>query len=160
MYAVIETGGKQYRVQEGDVITVEKLNAEAGEKVVFDKVLLMSDGKEVKVGTPYLTEAVTGSVVENGKGKKVIIFKYKAKKDYRKKQGHRQPYTMVKIESLTGEVKAAPVVEEVKEAKPAKKVSASMKKDELIAVAKANNIEVDEKATKAVIIETIEAALK
>ena len=78
MYAVIETGGKQYRVQEGDVITVEKLNVEAGETVVFDKVLLMSDGKEVKVGAPYLTEAVTGSVVENGKGKKVIIFKYKA----------------------------------------------------------------------------------
>ena len=156
MYAVIETGGKQYRVQEGDVITVEKLNVEAGETVVFDKVLLMSDGKEVKVGAPYLTEAVTGSVVENGKGKKVIIFKYKAKKDYRKKQGHRQPYTMVKIESLTGEVKAAPVVEEAKEVK---KVSASMKKDELIAFAKENNIAIDEKATKAVIIETIEAAL-
>jgi large subunit ribosomal protein L21 len=156
MYAVIETGGKQYRVQEGDVITVEKLNVEAGETVVFDKVLLMSDGKEVKVGAPYLNEAVTGSVVENGKGKKVIIFKYKAKKDYRKKQGHRQPYTMVKIESLTGEVKAAPVVEEAKEVK---KVSASMKKDELIAFAKENNIAIDEKATKAVIIEAIEAAL-
>ena len=99
MYAVIETGGKQYKVQEGDVITVEKLKAEAGDTITFDKVLLMSDGKEVKVGTPYLAEAVTGSVVENGKGKKVIIFKYKAKKDYRKKQGHRQPYTMVKIES-------------------------------------------------------------
>lgn len=169
MYAVIETGGKQYRVQEGDVITVEKLNAEAGEKVTFDKVLLMSDGKEVKVGTPYLAETVTGSVVENGKGKKVIIFKYKAKKDYRKKQGHRQPYTMVQIDSLSGEVKkatapkaakeAAPK-EEVKEAKPAKKVSASMKKDELIAFAKENNIAIDEKATKAVIIEAIEAALK
>lgn len=157
MYAVIETGGKQYRVQEGDVITVEKLNVEAGETVVFDKVLLMSDGKEVKVGAPYLTEAVTGSVVENGKGKKVIIFKYKAKKDYRKKQGHRQPYTMVKIESLTGEVKAAPAEEE---AKSAKKVSASMKKDELIAFANENNIAIDEKATKAVIIEAIEAALK
>lgn len=181
MYAVIETGGKQYRVQEGDVITVEKLNAEAGETVTFDKVLLMSDGKEVKVGTPYLSEAVTGSVVENGKGKKVIIFKYKAKKDYRKKQGHRQPYTMVKIESLGGVKKAAPkkaaapkaeeapkkeaeetkAVKETKEAKPeAKKVSASMKKDELIAFAKENNIAIDEKATKAVIIEAIEAALK
>ena len=176
MYAVIETGGKQYRVQEGDVITVEKLNAEAGEKVTFDKVLLTSDGKEVKVGTPYLAEAVTGSVVENGKGEKVIIFKYKAKKDYRKKQGHRQPYTMVKIESLGGAKKAAPkkaaapkaeeaakeeVKETVKEAKPAaKKVSASMKKDELIAFAKENNIAIDEKATKAVIIEAIEAALK
>ena len=80
MYAVIETGGKQYKVQEGDVITVEKLKAEAGDTITFDKVLLMSDGKEVKVGTPYLAEAVTGSVVENGKGKKVIIFKYKAKR--------------------------------------------------------------------------------
>jgi len=170
MYAVIETGGKQYRVQEGDVITVEKLNAQAGETVTFDKVLLMSDGKEVKVGTPYLSEAVTGSVVENGKGEKVIIFKYKAKKDYRKKQGHRQPYTAVKIESLGGVKKAAPKAapkaeeaskEEVKEAKPAaKKVSASMKKDELIAFAKENNIAIDEKATKAVIIEAIEAALK
>ena len=181
MYAVIETGGKQYRVQEGDVITVEKLKAEAGDKVTFDKVLLMSDGKEVKVGTPYLDAAVTGSVVENGRGQKVIIFKYKAKKDYRKKQGHRQPYTMVKIESLGGVKKAAPkkaaapkaeeapkkeaeetkAVKETKEAKPAaKKVSASMKKDELIAFAKENNIAIDEKATKAVIIEAIEAALK
>jgi large subunit ribosomal protein L21 len=162
MYAVIETGGKQYRVQEGDVITIEKLNAEAGEQVVFDKVLLLNDGKEVKVGAPYLTEAVTGSVVENGKGKKVIIFKYKAKKDYRKKQGHRQPYTMVKIESLGGNVKAAPKKAEMakEEATSEKKVSASMKKDELIAFAKENNIEIDEKATKAAIIETIEAALK
>ena len=180
MYAVIETGGKQYRVQEGDVITVEKLKAEAGDKVTFDKVLLMSDGKEVKVGTPYLDAAVTGSVVENGKGQKVIIFKYKAKKDYRKKQGHRQPYTTVQIESLGKEAKkpakaqaqkaeapakeAAPKAEakkeEVKEAKPVKKVSASMKKDELIAFAKENNVAIDEKATKAVIIEAIEAALK
>ena len=164
MYAVIETGGKQYRVQEGDVITVEKLDAKAGDKVTFDKVLVLSDGKELKVGTPYLDAGVTASVVENGKGKKVIIFKYKAKKDYRKKQGHRQPYTMVKIESLgTGSKKAEPVKEakeEVKEAKPAKKVSASMKKDELIAFAKENDITIDEKATKAVIIEAIEAALK
>lgn len=170
MYAVIETGGKQYRVQEGDVITVEKLNAEAGDVVTFDKVLVLGEGKDVKVGTPYLDAAVTATVVENGKGQKVIIFKYKAKKDYRKKQGHRQPYTMVKIESLTGEApkKEAPkaeaaaeaVVEEKAEAKPAKKVSASMKKDELIAFAKENNIAIDEKATKAVIIEAIEAALK
>ena len=119
MYAVIETGGKQYRVQEGDVITIEKLNAEAGDKVTFDKVLLMSDGKEVKVGTPYLAEAVTGSVVENGKGKKVIIFKYKAKKDYRKKQGHRQPYTAVKIESLG---KAAPKAAAPKAEEPTEEV--------------------------------------
>lgn len=102
MYAIIETGGKQYRVQEGDVITVEKLNVAAGENVEFDRVLALSDGNTVEVGTPVLeTAKVYGSVVENGKGEKVIIFKYKSKKDYRKKQGHRQPYTMVKIESLS-----------------------------------------------------------
>ena len=157
MYAVIEAGGKQYRVQEGDVITVEKIKAEVGEAVTFNTLLISAEG-EVKVGAPYLNEVVTGTVVEHGKGEKVIIFKYKAKKDYRKKQGHRQPYTMVKIEALGG---AAPKKEAVvaEEAKEAKKVSASMKKDELIAFAKENNIEVDEKATKAVIIETIEAAL-
>ena len=164
MYAVIETGGKQYRVQEGDVITVEKLDAKAGDKVTFDKVLVLNDGKEMKVGTPYLDAGVTASVVENGKGKKVIIFKYKAKKDYRKKQGHRQPYTMVKIESLGGKAapkKTAPAKEvkaEAEEVKTEKKVSASMKKDELIAYAKEHGIEIDEKATKAVIIEAIEAA--
>ena len=157
MYAVIEAGGKQYRVQEGDVITVEKIKAEVGETVTFNTLLISAEG-EVKVGTPYLNEVVTGTVVEHGKGQKVIIFKYKAKKDYRKKQGHRQPYTMVKIEALGGAApkKEAVVAEEVKEAK---KVSASMKKDELIAFAKENNIEIDEKATKAVIIEAIEAAL-
>ena len=161
MYAVIETGGKQYRVQEGDIITIEKIKAEVGETVAFDKVLVLNDGKETKVGTPYLDAAVTGSVVEHGKGQKVIIFKYKAKKDYRKKQGHRQPYTMVKIESLGGaasEKEEAPKAEA--EVKETKKVSASMKKDELIAFAKENNIAIDEKATKAVIIEAIEAALK
>ena len=158
MYAIIETGGKQYRVQEGDVLTIEKLGVEAGETVEFDKVLVLA-GEELKVGAPYVEGAkVVGEVVENGKAKKVIIFKYKAKKDYRKKQGHRQPYTMVKIEALGGAApkKEAVVAEEVKEAK---KVSASMKKDELIAFAKENNIEIDEKATKAVIIEAIEAAL-
>lgn len=168
MYAVIETGGKQYRVQEGDVVTIEKLNVEAGDKVTFDKVLVLAEEGNLKVGAPYVEgAAVTGEVVENGKGKKVIIFKYKAKKDYRKKQGHRQPYTMVKIESLGGAQKAAPAkaeapAEEAKAEAPKaeKKVSASMKKDELIAYAKEHGVEVDEKATKAVIIETIEAALK
>lgn len=167
MYAVIETGGKQYRVQEGDVLTIEKLNVGAGEKVEFDKVLVLAKEGDLKVGAPYVEGAkVFGEVVENGKGQKVIIYKYKSKKDYRKKQGHRQPYTMVKIESLDGSApKAAPVKEEVKveateEPKADKKISASMKKDELIAFANEHGIEVDEKATKAVIIETIEAALK
>ena len=164
MYAIIETGGKQYRVQEGDVITVEKLNAAVGETVCFDHVLVLGEGEGIQVGTPYVGTAVEGKVVEEGKGKKVIIFKYKAKKDYRKKQGHRQPYTMVEITGL-GVESEAPKAEEIVAEAPAEeakevKVSASMKKDELIAFAKANNIEVDEKATKAVIIETIEAALK
>ncbi|MCI8284849.1 MAG: 50S ribosomal protein L21 [Firmicutes bacterium] len=102
MYAVLETGGKQYRVQEGDIITIEKLNVEAGESVVFDKVLAAGEGADIKVGKPYVEGcSVNASVVENGKGPKVVIFKFKAKKDYRKKQGHRQPYTMVKIESIT-----------------------------------------------------------
>lgn len=120
MYAVIETGGKQYRVQEGDVLSIEKLKVSAEEKIEFDKVLVLNDGKSVKVGTPYVDACkVFGTVVENGKGEKVIIFKYKAKKDYRKKQGHRQPYTMVRIDSLNGlpsEKKAEPKTEKKAEA--------------------------------------------
>lgn len=103
MYAVIETGGKQYRVEKDDVVSVEKLKVEAGDSVVFDRVLLLSNGKETLIGKPYVEGAkVEAEVVENGKGPKVIIFKYKAKKDYRKKQGHRQPYTMVKINGIFG----------------------------------------------------------
>lgn len=101
MYAVVETGGKQYRVQEGDEIIVEKLGIEAEEEVVFDKVLAAGEGADIKIGTPYVEGAsVKGTVIENGKAKKVIVFKYKAKKDYRKKRGHRQPYTKVKIDSI------------------------------------------------------------
>lgn len=170
MYAIIETGGKQYRVQNGDQIAVEKLNIEDGQQVVFDKVLAAGEGADVKVGTPYLDGVtVEGKVIESGKGKKVIIFKYKAKKDYRKKQGHRQPYTLVEITAVAGEktevepAKAAPEkdVAPEAEAKPAKKPSLkSMKKAQLIEFAKENNIDIDEKATNAVMIETIEAALK
>lgn len=108
MYAVIETGGKQYRVQEGDVISVEKLSVEAGDKVTLDKVLLLNDDKAVKIGAPYVDGAkVEATVVENGKGDKVIIFKYKAKKDYRKKQGHRQPYTMLAIDAISAKAPRA-----------------------------------------------------
>ena len=168
MYAIIETGGKQYRVQNGDQIAVEKLGVEAGETVVFDKVLVVGEGEGVKVGAPYVEgTTVEGKVVENGKGKKVIIFKYKAKKDYRKKQGHRQPYTLVEITAIGGAKAPAAKVEEPKqevaaeEVKTVKKPSLkSMKKAQLIEFAKENNIEIDEKATNAVMIETIEAALK
>ncbi|HHV27500.1 50S ribosomal protein L21 [Anaerosalibacter bizertensis] len=103
MYAVIETGGKQYRVQEGDTIFVEKLDADNGEQVSFDKVLFVSKDDDLVVGKPYVEGAkVEGKVLEQGKGKKVIVFKYKAKKNYRKKQGHRQPYTKVKVEKILG----------------------------------------------------------
>ncbi len=97
MKAVIMTGGKQYYVSEGDVIYVEKLDLEEGAKVDFEQVLMVDN----KVGTPYLDGAkVTGTVLKNGKQKKVVVYKYNAKKKYRKKQGHRQPYTKVEIKSI------------------------------------------------------------
>ncbi|MCT4562824.1 MAG: 50S ribosomal protein L21 [Maledivibacter sp.] len=101
MYAIIETGGKQYRVQEGDTLFIEKIEATAGETVEFDKVLVVSNEGKLSVGTPFVAGAkVEASVVGQGKGKKVIVFKYKSKKDYRKKQGHRQPHTKIKIEKI------------------------------------------------------------
>lgn len=101
MYAVIETGGKQYKVQEGDVLYIEKLEANEGEAVSFDKVLLVSKESGLVVGSPLVSGAkVTGKVEKHGKGKKIIIFKYKAKKNIRKKQGHRQPYTKVVIDKI------------------------------------------------------------
>lgn len=101
MYAIIETGGKQYRVQEGDVVFVEKLNVEAGDTVTFDKVIAVSSDAGLNLGTPYVSGAsVSASVVKNGKAKKVLMMRYKPKKDVRTKRGHRQPYTQVKIDSI------------------------------------------------------------
>lgn len=103
MYAVIETGGKQYKVSEGDVIFIEKLDAEAGAAVTFDKVLAVGEGADIKVGAPSVAGAsVEASVVKNGKGKKIVVFKMKPKKGYRKKQGHRQAYTKVEIKKING----------------------------------------------------------
>jgi len=103
VYAVIETGGKQYKVSEGDVIYVEKLDVEAGADIAFDKVLLIGEGSDVKVGAPVVDGvSVAGKVIKNDKAKKVVVYKYKPKKGYHKKQGHRQPYTKVEITKING----------------------------------------------------------
>ena len=103
VFAIIVTGGKQYKVNEGDVIFIEKLDVEAGEKVTFDKVLALSADDKFTAGAPYVEGAsVEATVVKNGKGKKIHILKYKPKKDSKKKIGHRQPYTKVQIEKIVG----------------------------------------------------------
>ena len=121
MYAVIESCGKQYKVAEGDVVFFEKLDAEEGKKVAFDKVILVSEDGKVQVGNPYVKGVkVEGKVVSHGKAKKIIVFKMKAKKNERKKQGHRQPYTKVEITAIkTATAKAE---------KPAEKAEGTEKK--------------------------------
>ncbi len=100
MFAIIKTGGKQYKVSEGDILKVEKIEAEAGDKIEFDQVLMVA-GDDVKVGSPVVEGAkVSAEVLDQKKDKKIVIFKFKAKKNYRKKKGHRQPYTLVKIEKI------------------------------------------------------------
>ncbi len=101
MYAIVVTGGKQYKVQEGDVIFVEKLDVAEGDTVTLDKVLAVSNGTDLNVGAPYVDgAAVTAKAVKNGKDKKIIVYKYKPKKGYHKKQGHRQPYTKLEIQKI------------------------------------------------------------
>lgn len=102
MYAIIETGGKQYKVSEGDVIKVEKLDVEAGADYAFDKVLVVAKDDAVNVGAPYVEGAkVAASVIGDGKGKKVVVYKYKPKKGFHKKKGHRQPFTKLKINAIS-----------------------------------------------------------
>jgi large subunit ribosomal protein L21 len=100
MYAIIETGGKQYKVEEGQVLFIEKLTAGEGEAVTFDKVLFVSKDGKITTGASVAGATVTGKVEKHGKGEKVIVYKYKAKKNYRRKQGHRQPFTKVVIEKI------------------------------------------------------------
>ena len=101
MYAVVATGGKQYKVQEGQTLKVEKLPGQIGEPITFDQVLLVADGEEGNIGTPVVDKAsVTGHIVEQGKAKKIVVFKYKRRKRYRRKQGHRQQFTAVRIDSI------------------------------------------------------------
>jgi len=101
MYAVVNTGGKQYKVQQGEVLRVEKIPGDVGSPVTFDRVLMFSDGENVSIGQPVLDNvAVEGHIVEQGKAKKIIVFKYKKRKRYRRKQGHRQTFTAVQIDSI------------------------------------------------------------
>jgi large subunit ribosomal protein L21 len=101
MYAVVASGGKQYKVEEGDILRVEKIPGHIGGTITFDQVLMVSDGENVNIGQPILDDAsVEGHIVEQGKAKKIIVFKYKRRKRYRRKQGHRQQYTAVKIDSI------------------------------------------------------------
>ena len=128
MYAIIESCGRQYKVSEGDVVFFEKLEAEEGKKVTFSNVVLVSDDKKVEVGAPYVKGVkVEGKVVSHGKGKKILVYKYKAKKNYRRTQGHRQPYTRVEITKI----KTASEKAEVKEtaAKPVAEKKTTTKKE-------------------------------
>ena len=128
MYAVIEACGKQYKVTKGDVVFFEKLDVEEGKKVTFDKVVLLSEEGKVEVGAPYVKGIkVEGKVVAHGKGKKIIVFKYKAKKNYRRKQGHRQPYTKVEITAIKLSTAKKEAVAEEKVAETTTKKTATKK---------------------------------
>jgi large subunit ribosomal protein L21 len=101
MYAVVSTGGKQYKVQKGETLRIEKIPGEVGGKVTFDKVLLVADGENIRVGQPMVEKAaVQASIVEQDKAKKILVFKYKRRKRYRRKAGHRQPYTAIRIDGI------------------------------------------------------------
>ncbi len=101
MYAVIATGGKQYKVSEGDILRIEKIAGDVGDAVSLDRVLMLSEGDDVTIGTPVVDNAmVNASIVEQDKAKKILVFKYKRRKRYRRKQGHRQPFTAIKIDKI------------------------------------------------------------
>ena len=139
MFAVIKTGGKQYKVQEGDVLNVEKLNMEKEKKVTFDKVLLIEDEGKTLIGTPFVENAlVRAEVIENFKDKKVLVFKKKRRKQYRRTRGHRQELTRIKIEEIIHGIKVAPkkkpaeaVKKEKEEVAPEKKVPEVAKKEKV-----------------------------
>lgn len=160
MYAIIQTGGKQYKVQKGDEFRIEKLEAQVGDKVVFDEIVAVG-GEKLIAGKPFVEGySVSAEVVEQGKADKVMIYKYLAKKNHRKKQGHRQPYTLVKITGIGESGRKTEKTTSVEKAdEPVKEVKAniSMKKDQLLSIAKEMGIEVSSKATKADILAAIEA---
>jgi large subunit ribosomal protein L21 len=151
MFAVIKTGGKQYKVQEGDVLQVEKLSLKEGEKVMFDQVLLIDDDENTLIGTPFLKNVlVKAEVMENFKDKKVIIFKKKRRKQYKKKIGHRQELTRVQIKEIVLDLKAAPKKEPAKPKAKEKKVppKAKLKKEVKEAKKEESKKKVEPKAAK------------
>jgi large subunit ribosomal protein L21 len=131
MYAVVNTGGKQYKVQQGEVLRVEKLSGDVGSSVTFDRVLMFSDGENVSIGQPLLDGvSVEGHIVEQGKAKKIIVFKYKRRKRFRRKKGHRQEFTAIQIDSINAKgTKAAKGVEPKAEAKESEAPKAAPKKE-------------------------------
>jgi large subunit ribosomal protein L21 len=133
MYAVVNTGGKQYKVQQGEILRVEKIPGDVGSPVTFERVLMFSDGENVSIGQPELDNvAVEGHIVEQGKAKKIIVFKYKRRKRYRRKQGHRQTFTAVQIDSIAAkEVKAKETPKKADEAKKEAPKKAEAKKPRL-----------------------------
>lgn len=156
MFAVIKTGGKQYKVQEGDVLNVEKLNTDKDNKVTFDKVLLVEDEGKTLIGTPFVENAlVRAEIIENFKDKKVIVFKKKRRKQYRRKRGHRQELTRIKIEEILHGAKAAPkkkpaeaIKKEKEKITPEKKVAEVAKKEKEKAVPKKRVVEREAKPRK------------
>jgi large subunit ribosomal protein L21 len=101
MYAVVSTGGKQYKVQEGDILRIEKISGDVGTPVTFDQVLMFSDGENITIGQPLIDHiTINAHIIEQGKAKKILVFKYKRRKRYRRKQGHRQQFTAVKIDTI------------------------------------------------------------
>lgn len=128
MYAIIEACGRQYKVQEGETVYFEKLDTEEGKKVTFDKVVLVSNDGKVQVGNPYVANVkVEGKVVSHGKSKKILVFKYKAKKNERKTRGHRQDYTKVEITSIKAKAEKAEKVEKPEKAEKAEKTEKTAK---------------------------------
>lgn len=132
MYAIIEACGRQYKVQEGETVYFEKLNEEEGKKVSFDKVVLVSDEGKIQVGNPYVAGCkVEGKVISNGRGKKILVFKYKAKKNERKTRGHRQDYTKVEITSIKAKAEKAEKAEKPAKAEKAEKAEEAEKTEKV-----------------------------
>ncbi len=151
MYAVVNTGGKQYKVQQGDVLRVEKIPGDVGSPVTFDRVLMLSDGEIVSIGQPVLENvAVEGHIVEQGKAKKIIVFKYKKRKRYRRKQGHRQQFTAVQIDSISPkQPETTETPKKADEPKPeAKNIEAVPEAQKIEAQPEAQKIEAKEAAPK------------